>query len=217
MKIAERDFRHILGALSKHGVLLETDAQLPSVASLLAGEPIRGSWWAHRSAQDIFIGLNQLADHEDVLFTKLISRKVTLVHRKLWPDLLSVACAREPWQVRQLSPAAKFLMRILDAEGLVRSDKLDWPRRFKEVKIGNAARELEYNLLVHGEEFHTDSGAHAKLLELWQQWANRIDFDFELSKPKESKQALETLLTKLNDDYGAKGKLPWQKKSLNVA
>jgi len=102
-------------------------------------------------------------------------------------------------------------MRTVDAEGLVRSDKLDWPSRFQGVKIGNAARELEYNLLVHGEEFHTDSGAHSKQLERWQHWANRIDFDFELSKPKESKQALETVLTKLNDDYGGKGQLPWQR------
>jgi hypothetical protein len=211
VKIAERDFRRVLAALKKHGVLLETDAQLPSVASLLAGEPIRGSWWSHRRAQDIFIGLNQLADHEDVLFTKLISRKVTLVHRNLWPDFLSVACAREPWQVQQLSPATKFLLRIIDAEGSARSDKLDWPKRFQAVKIGNVARELEYNLLVHGEEFHTESGAHAKQVERWQHWANRIDFEVELSKPKESKHVLEMVLLKLNDAYGAKGKLPWER------
>jgi len=31
-------------------MLLETDARLPNVASLIAGEPISGSWWSHAFA-----------------------------------------------------------------------------------------------------------------------------------------------------------------------
>jgi len=196
--------------LREHRVLLESDAHLPSVASLVAGEPIRGSWWAHSRGQEIFAALNQLADQEDVLFTKLVSRKVTLVHRDLWADLLSVAAARQSWQLKQLSPAAKFLLRLIDEEGHVRSDKLDLPRRFQAIKIGAIVRELEYQLLVHAEEFHTESGAHAKQLEGWQYWAKRIGFDFVSHQPEESKRRFETLLLQLNNEYGGKGRLPWQ-------
>ena len=210
MKITKRDFRSLLSTLRKHGVLLETDAQLPSVASLVAGEPIRGSWWAHPRGQEIFVALNELADHEDVLFTKLVSRKVTLVHRDLWSDLLSVAGARQSWQLKQLSPAAEFLMRLIDEEGCVRSDKLELPKRFQATKPGTIVRELEYRLLVHAEELHTDSGAHAKQLEGWQPWAKRLGFDFVPSQPEESKLKFETLLMNLNNEYGGKGRLPWQ-------
>jgi len=213
MKIADREFRRVLSALRANGVLLETDAQLPSVAGVLAGEPIRGSWWAHARAQEIFVALNQLADHEDVLFTRLISRKVTLLHRHLWTDFLSVACPRELWQTRQLSPAAKFLMRMIDEQGSIRTDELDWPKRFQSFKPGNMARELEYRLLVHGEEFHTQSGAHTKQLENWQHWIERVAFDFEPGEPKKSKQVFETLLLTLNEKYEAKGQLPWQQKT----
>jgi hypothetical protein len=210
VKIAERDFLRILGSLRKHGVLMETDSRLPSVAGLIAGEPIHGSWWAHPRAREIFVALNQLADHEDVLITKLVSRKVTLVHRSLWADFLAVASARESWQVKQLSPAAKFLLRMVDDTGWTRSDKVNCPKRFESVKLGHVARELEYKLLIHTEEFHTESGAHAKQLESWRHWVSRIGFDGEAGKSTHAKQALETLLVKLNDAYGAKGRLPWE-------
>ena len=33
--------------LERIGLLLEHDKELPSVTLLVAGEPIRGSWWGH--------------------------------------------------------------------------------------------------------------------------------------------------------------------------
>jgi len=84
VEIAAGDFNLALQTPSRLGLLLETDARLPSVASLIAGEPIRGSWWAHARAHEIFAALGQFDDHRDAMFTKLISGKVTLVHRKLW-------------------------------------------------------------------------------------------------------------------------------------
>ena len=93
MGIAGRDFKTALQTLRRLGLLLETDARLPSVASLIAGEPVSGSWWSHASAQEIFITLGQFADHRDVMFTKLISGKVTLVHRKLWPEIFAIGTA----------------------------------------------------------------------------------------------------------------------------
>src|SRR5712691_9806540 len=48
------------------------DPRLPSVCSLITGAPVRGSWWSHPFAHAIFHVSGQLADHADVLITKLI-------------------------------------------------------------------------------------------------------------------------------------------------
>jgi hypothetical protein len=210
MKTASRDFRHVLVKLKAIGLLLMTDARLPNVASLVAGEPVKGSWWSHPRAHDIFAALGRLAEHEDVLFTKLISGKVTLVHRELWADLLSVAMAREGWQTHGLSTAAQHLMHAVERKGLALSDDIPWPKRFQSLKVGNAVRDLEARLLIHTEEFHTQSGSHAKMLETWHHWADRIRFKLDSRQPGESKRVFERLLTRLNNEYGAEKRFLWQ-------
>lgn len=64
---------------------------LPNVAELVAGAPITGSWWAHPDSHAIFAAINALADSPDVVRTRLVNGKVTLVHRRLWPALVRVA------------------------------------------------------------------------------------------------------------------------------
>jgi hypothetical protein len=201
------DFRQVLQQLRKFGLLLESDTRLPSVTTLFAGGPIRGSWWSHARAQEIFEGLNKLADHRDVLFTKLVSGKVTLVHRRLWPGLLSIAVSREAWQTRALTPAAGYLLRLVNAEGSISANEVPWPKRFQSVKIGDAVRELEHRLLIHAEEFHSDTGAHAKRLERWQRWAERRGLSS--GSADEAKQTFEALLAELNKTFTGDGKLPW--------
>ena len=41
-------FDAALRELRRWGMLLETDPVLPSVATIVAGSRIRGSWWSHR-------------------------------------------------------------------------------------------------------------------------------------------------------------------------
>jgi hypothetical protein len=64
---------------------------LPNVAELVAGEPIRGSWWGHPASQAIFDAVNTLAESPDVVRTRLVRGKVTLVHRRVWPALVRLA------------------------------------------------------------------------------------------------------------------------------
>jgi hypothetical protein len=79
-------------ALIEHGMLLESArGPLPNVAEMIAGEAIRGSWWAHPRSHAIFAELNALADSPDVVRTRLVNGKVTLVHRRVWPALVRVA------------------------------------------------------------------------------------------------------------------------------
>ena len=79
-------------ALVEHGILLESArGPIPNVAELVAGEPIRGSWWSHPSSHAIFEVLNVLADSPDVVRTRLVNGKVTLIHRRAWPALVRLA------------------------------------------------------------------------------------------------------------------------------
>jgi hypothetical protein len=206
---AQSDFELVLKTLKDFGLLLETDARLPSVSGLIAGEPVRGSWWTHPRSHEIFAVLQQLADHKEVLITKLISGKVTLVHRKLWSYVLSIGTAREGWQVKGLSPSARVLLKMIDQHRESRSDRLAWPLKFKSVKPGPPIRELEIRLLIHTEEFHTESGAHAKLLETWECWAQRNRFTRKIREVAHAKQRLEEKLSVLNELFGAAAKLPW--------
>ena len=70
-------------ALERWGLLLLQDPVLPSLATLIAGAPIRGSWWGHARGGDIFRVANEL--EQEVVTAKLIDGKVTFVHRRLWP------------------------------------------------------------------------------------------------------------------------------------
>jgi hypothetical protein len=143
-------------ALQKHGLLLQQDKVLPSVAGIIAGEPLRGSWWSHPKGQAIFARIRLLEDDEDVLVTRLVSGKVTYVQKALWPAFLGVATTHAPWQLDGLSSAARKLLASA-------------PTRTK----GDAVRELQARLLVAANEVHTESGKHAIEIEPWASWAKR--------------------------------------------
>ena len=82
----------VMAVLVDYGMLLQSaHGPIPNVAALVAGERIRGSWWAHPKSHDIFDALNALDDSPDVVRLKLLNGKITLVHRRLWPALVRVA------------------------------------------------------------------------------------------------------------------------------
>lgn len=206
----------VWGALRRCGLLLHADNRLPSVAALVAGEPIRRSWWAHPSSRDIFRAASRLAARPDVIAAKLIARKVTFVHRNLWLALWTVGTAREPWQTVALSPLAAALLERVAQEGRVRIDELshggELPSRpaANSHEISAAARELESRLLVFAEQFHSESGAHSKWLESWKHWARRVRLPrrgLPLEKAtRQLEQAAECLAGKRDPKL-----LPWAK------
>ena len=97
--------------LERHGVLLLQDKKLPSVAGTIAGQTLSVSWWSHPRAQEIFQCLGQLED--EAVATRLIGRKVTWVHKRLWPELIAVGESNAPWQTDRLSAPARRLLRSL--------------------------------------------------------------------------------------------------------
>ena len=202
-------FGRVWQELEAAGLLLESDAKLPSVVSLVTGAPVRGSWWSHPRGPAIFRVNGLLADHPDVVVAKLVSGKVTFVHRELWPALLRVATSGEPWQQRALSPAARTLLTKVNEAGLVRTDQLAASRHGNTRSWGDAARDLEARILVHSEQVHTETGKHAKCLERWDRWAKRVRCSGRGMTTEQARRRLEQVMSTLNARYGAMGRLPW--------
>ena len=211
----ETSFAAIWEKLQEAGFLLESDPRLPSVCTLVTGEPLRSSWWSHPLAHAIFALNSQLQDHPDIIITKLISGKVTFVHRNLWSEIYAIGSARETWQMKGLLEPALTLLGLVDELGSLRTDEVQLSKVGRG-KIGDAARELERRLLIASAQVHTSSGAHAKFLETWATWARGLNFKPAHVAPTLAKETIEIRLNKLNEQHDAVGKLPWMKERTKV-
>jgi hypothetical protein len=190
----------VVRELETRGILLVTAPSLPSVTAIVAGEPVSGSWWAHPRSHEIFAVLSSLEEDKGVLLVKLVDRKQTLVHRTLWPELFAIATSREDWQTAGLSARARALLEKVESYGALRLDELG--RGFDRKALARAARELEERLLVHGDQTHTETGAHQKLLSSWSKLAKKLDVRFDGIDVPAARAAFETR---------TEGKLPWQR------
>ena len=84
--------KQALAFVKANGVVLESGrGPVPNLAEAIAGGPVRGSWWAHPRARDIFGCSRAVRSSADVLVCRLILGKVTYVHRRLWPALVRLA------------------------------------------------------------------------------------------------------------------------------
>ena len=78
-----------LAFVEANGIVLESArGPAPSLAELIAGENIRGSWWRHRKAPQIFQCSRAIRESKDVLVCRLLEGKVTYVH----PGLGAARC-----------------------------------------------------------------------------------------------------------------------------
>ena len=168
----------VLALLRRRGVITLAGAggAVPSLASEVAGEPVRGSWWSHPAGREIFRLAGELHDHPDVLLMKLVEGKVTFVHRDLWPAV--VRLATDPARTRAAraalsAPAARLLANV-EEDGATRLDRLAADRGLDGAGVRalkRAAGELEDAALVLSAQEHTESGAHATVLTAWAEWA----------------------------------------------
>src|SRR5258707_2930047 len=73
----------------QHGVVLvSANGAVPRLTEAIAGESIKGSWWAHPKSHQIFAILHAVTDSEDMLVCRLVDGKLTLGHRRRWPALV---------------------------------------------------------------------------------------------------------------------------------
>jgi hypothetical protein len=191
------NFEALLDQLREFDLLLDTDPKFPNVTALLAGETVRGSWWTHPKAREMYRVATELRDHPDVLSIKFVSGKITFIHRPLWMAVYAIGTAREPWQMRALSKEAARLLRQSDDEG-------------KLMSSGDVVRELEARLLIHAQSVHTERGFHRKQVQSWKTWADAVQLGEVSITPAEGKAQLESVVARLNAQFGARGTLPWQ-------
>jgi hypothetical protein len=90
--VVESGIMDPLAWVCEQGIVLQSArGPVPNLAEQIAGEPIRGSWWGHPAGREIFAVLNRVRASEDVVATRLVEGRVTLVHRRIWPALVRVA------------------------------------------------------------------------------------------------------------------------------
>ena len=78
--------------IRRHGVVLEAaKGPVPRMTDAIAGEPIKGGWWAHPKGRAIFAVFAKVKASPDVLVCRLVDGKITFVHRRLWPALVRAA------------------------------------------------------------------------------------------------------------------------------
>ena len=196
-----------LRQLERLGLLLVSDQEFPSLAYIISSVRRKGSWWSYPEARAIFAVNNMLEDHADVLVVKLISGKVTFVHRELWKHIYSIGVARENWQIKPLSSNARALLKRVDA---VQSLETGMPGKRFDKKRGDAAKELEFQLLIHTKQVHTASGAHAKILQTWDSWAKAARFKPRAKDPVAARRTLENTLRSINPEYPSRNiRFPW--------
>jgi hypothetical protein len=182
----------VLAAVRARGLVLLQDRALTNAVQIVAGETVAGSWWSHPRAGEMYEVLETVAAHPDVLVAKLVAGKVTLIDRALWPAVLAVATAREPWQLVRLTAAARRLLATLDEGEAIEP-------------AGAGAKEIELRLLARAASVHTDKGRHVTRLEPWRAWAAREKC--RATNPTASKRRLEAAVAGIGGDAGL---LPWR-------
>ena len=210
INIAEASAR-MREVLDAKGLLLLADNTLPSVAGLVVGAPIKGSWWAHPLCHEIYAVSQELQDDPDIAILKLVNAKTTFVHRVLWQDLYTIGTARDPRQMKSLSPVAKAMLAKIDARGSARADEVAGRKSLKDVRADLAL--LEGRLLVFTGEEHTETRAHLKRYQTWPNWAKDVGL-----KPKRagSAEAARARLDKVGAAFVAGSDailaFPWSEK-----
>jgi hypothetical protein len=82
----------VMDWLREQGIVLQSArGPVPNLAEYVAGERIHGSWWGHPRGHVIFTVLEDLLASGDVVATRLVNGRVTLIHRRVWPALVRLA------------------------------------------------------------------------------------------------------------------------------
>ena len=132
----------------EHGIVLASGkGPVPRLAEVIAGEPIKGSWWAHPNGRQIFAIFGMLSESPDILVCRLVEGKVTFVHRRLWPALVRAANHFRPEQLAQVhqehTPSGYHVSREIPFPEWVPREVVDAAGRLSEedarAALGTAA------------------------------------------------------------------------------
>ena len=127
----------------EHGVVLASaKGPVPRLADLIAGESIKGSWWAHAKSHDIFNIFQEVGASPDILVCRLVDGKVTFVHRRLWPALVRVAHRFQANQLAQVhqehTPSGRHVSREHSYPKWVPPEVIEQAQRLSEQEACSA-------------------------------------------------------------------------------
>ncbi len=195
--------------LGRNGLLPFTDPNSPSFVSIVAGVPVRGSWWGHPAGSLIYEAGELLDADSNVLVLKLWRSKLTLLHRRLWPAVVRIGSSRSRWQLDRLDESTRRLLTHIDREGIVRGDHLPKVGPPGSGDFRGALRELERRLLVLTRSVHTRTGAHALEGESWVAWASRAHVPGYRGSVASARRLLESAASRLEPDANPAAYFPW--------
>jgi hypothetical protein len=138
-------------ALVEYGMLLvQGQADVPSIADLFAGSPVttRGYSWDYEPAWRL---ADELLQRDDVAECKLLRGRRTLVHARLWPAVHAAAVAARP---------------------AVNSTLLE----FIESRPGASGEECRAALAVDARTFQREKGKLEQWLCVWGDERDDVDY-----------------------------------------
>jgi hypothetical protein len=162
--------------VKERGVVMATGrSSLPTLAEVIVGHHIVGSWMKHPQAHHIYRILRKITGH-DILVCPLILGKQALIDPALGSSLERVATdpGRQANARAALSSRARKLLDQVESQGHLRMDRLRGPAG----QARQARLLLERELLVVSREVHTERGYHTNVLVPWQ----RSDFSKRFSR-----------------------------------
>jgi len=96
-------FDQAMAFIREHNIVLSAArGPVPRMVDVIAGEDVRGSWWAHPKSHQIFAIFQQLADSPEILVCRLIKGKITFVHRHVWPALVRLSDRIAPTSIAEV-------------------------------------------------------------------------------------------------------------------
>lgn len=193
-----------LAHLEREKFLLLVDNRQPSLVTILTGETIKGSWFGHPLGNVIYNTANNIGRRKSLLALKLIDGKYTYIHPSLRDAAYALALYVDDWQEKKLTPKAKKLLAALEKKGTI------------PVTAANKAEAalLEKLLLANGEQEHTESGKHVKILLSWKRTAKKLGHKIKRMPVEEARRAWEDRVWAFNKAHRAAYRLPWQRKAL---
>jgi hypothetical protein len=203
--IDRRQLGLVEAELERRGLLLLHDRVLPSITTLVAGEPVAGSWWGHPKGNEIYTLVEAFEAGEGALSLKLVNAKLTFVHRRLWRALLVVASERT---LPPVSKATRTLLALLEERGTLNAAELRREKVLPAPELKQAIAQIEKELGAHVDSVHTDSGLHEKVLRRWSDWAREQRVERASLSLERACAELESAASALAES-GGRARLPW--------
>ena len=133
----------------EHGVVLASGkGPVPRLSEVIAGGPIKGSWWAHPKSHQIFAIFRRLAESPEILVCRVVDGKITFVHRRLWAALVRLAQDFEPERLAQVhqdhTRGGYHIKRDVPFPQWVPPEVIDEARRLSEQQAREALAALPW-------------------------------------------------------------------------